>query len=227
MAPTTDGASSKPCSTCGESKHSTDYYKDTRKKDGLYPSCKSCHNSRTATWSLNNRDRVNERSRERYADDPERFRKALRDSREARRDEYRAWARGNYREDPERHRARHRKWYRENVEHARAYSRAYGAAHPETLRENNDRRRARKIAASIVPFTMRELYRQWDEDGMYGCVYCPGPFEHIDHVVPLSRGGEHGIENLVPSCADCNLSKNDADPWEWLHRQFGSQPEGA
>ena len=30
---------------------------------------------------------------------------------------------------------------------------------------------------------------------------------HVDHLHPLSRGGSHNFENLVPSCRRCNLKK--------------------
>jgi 5-methylcytosine-specific restriction endonuclease McrA len=36
---------------------------------------------------------------------------------------------------------------------------------------------------------------------------CGGRFEHIDHIIPLSRGGRHSIGNLAPACAACNLKK--------------------
>ncbi len=39
------------------------------------------------------------------------------------------------------------------------------------------------------------------------CVYCRGPAETIDHVVPRSRGGRHVWENVVAACADCNHTK--------------------
>ena len=35
---------------------------------------------------------------------------------------------------------------------------------------------------------------------------------HIDHYIPLSKGGTHTISNLVISCATCNLIKKDKDP---------------
>lgn len=31
----------------------------------------------------------------------------------------------------------------------------------------------------------------------------------MDHVIPLSRGGDHSIDNIVPSCFSCNASKGN------------------
>jgi 5-methylcytosine-specific restriction endonuclease McrA len=39
------------------------------------------------------------------------------------------------------------------------------------------------------------------------CSYCGAPCEHIDHIVPLSRGGSGEWDNLTASCAACNMSK--------------------
>lgn len=39
----------------------------------------------------------------------------------------------------------------------------------------------------------------------------------IDHMIPLSRGGEHKPDNLVAACSFCNNSKNDrlVEEWTW------------
>jgi 5-methylcytosine-specific restriction endonuclease McrA len=39
---------------------------------------------------------------------------------------------------------------------------------------------------------------------------------HVDHVIPLSRGGTYEIDNLVPSCFRCNKEKGDKTPEEWM-----------
>ena len=48
------------------------------------------------------------------------------------------------------------------------------------------------------------------------CVYC-GSDKNItmDHVMPLVRGGEHSIKNVVPACKPCNSKKNDRLPDVW------------
>jgi 5-methylcytosine-specific restriction endonuclease McrA len=39
-----------------------------------------------------------------------------------------------------------------------------------------------------------------------------------DHVYPLSRGGSHGIGNVLPVCRPCNLSKGAKFLIEWKGR---------
>jgi 5-methylcytosine-specific restriction endonuclease McrA len=48
------------------------------------------------------------------------------------------------------------------------------------------------------------------------CVYCgaSGGRLTLDHVVPKSRGGESVWENVVTSCAPCNLRKGNRLPHE-------------
>src|SRR4051812_32807449 len=48
------------------------------------------------------------------------------------------------------------------------------------------------------------------------CVYCGTTNGRLtlDHVIPRSRGGESSWENVVTSCAPCNLRKADRLPHE-------------
>jgi len=40
---------------------------------------------------------------------------------------------------------------------------------------------------------------------------------HIDHYVPLSKGGQHTKNNIVISCPTCNLRKNAKDPIDFAN----------
>ena len=49
----------------------------------------------------------------------------------------------------------------------------------------------------------------------FTCQYCgksaPDVVLHIDHIVPVSKGGTNDIINLVTSCAECNLGKSNIE----------------
>ena len=52
------------------------------------------------------------------------------------------------------------------------------------------------------------------------CAYCCDVLveHHIDHIVPLSRGGLHADTNLQLLCPSCNLSKSAALTEDWAVR---------
>jgi len=52
-----------------------------------------------------------------------------------------------------------------------------------------------------------------ERDG-FRCQYCgrtpgQGATLQIDHISPKSKGGQDTIQNLITSCAECNLGKRD------------------
>lgn len=48
------------------------------------------------------------------------------------------------------------------------------------------------------------------------CCYCGEPMTDLDHIDPISKGGDGGWENLTASCRSCNASKNDKPLLAWL-----------
>ena len=50
--------------------------------------------------------------------------------------------------------------------------------------------------------------------------YCVGWMLEKDHVIPISRGGSDGIDNVVVACYPCNRGKSDMTVEEW--REIGS-----
>lgn len=53
----------------------------------------------------------------------------------------------------------------------------------------------------------RRLRRQVLEDAGWACGYCGAPANTVDHIVPLSRGGSRGIDNLRAACSSCNYRR--------------------
>lgn len=61
----------------------------------------------------------------------------------------------------------------------------------------------------------------WVSDQPKNCFWCGdvGLTDwHLDHFIPMSKGGPHCIDNLVIACPDCNLKKSDADPLAFASR---------
>lgn len=40
--------------------------------------------------------------------------------------------------------------------------------------------------------------------------------KHLDHIIPLSKGGKHSVSNAMILCSDCNLKKSNKDLSDWL-----------
>lgn len=104
------------------------------------------------------------------------------------------------------------KHYREmNKELVLARQQSWRQRNPEAFKQYNNLRRARKLANKTHKITKKEIAKLLARP----CVYCGAKSEHIDHILPLSRGGSHSIGNLVGACAQCNLSKSDKTVMEW------------
>lgn len=130
-------------------------------------------------------------------------------------------------------------WKAENLDSvrrdARMRQRAFREAHPELAVE----RARRWLAANQVKqrlYAQARRFRKVNNPGSVGvserdwlrmvaiydgcCAYCGvcDPNVHMDHVIPLVRGGRHAIGNVVPACSGCNLSKNARLLADWRYR---------
>lgn len=59
------------------------------------------------------------------------------------------------------------------------------------------------------------LLREWAETLRYyhwRCAYCDGPFESLDHFLPVSQGGATWVGNVVPACLSCQMAKGSQIP---------------
>lgn len=100
---------------------------------------------------------------------------------------------------------------------ARATAKAWRDANKGRLKDAYDRRRARLLNARIQHFTLEQLRMRLLAQG-HVCVYCGGPFEHVDHVKALANGGPHCLANLRPACRKCNLSKKAQSALTWIRK---------
>jgi 5-methylcytosine-specific restriction endonuclease McrA len=129
---------------------------------------------------------------------------------ERRRELKRISAAANY----ENGRARFLRWRAANVERYRETQRQWRLANHVRVLEYLRRYRCNASRAGGV-VTAKQIN---DRVKFFGgvCSYCGGPYEHLDHAIPLSRGGTNWPANLRPACQHCNLSKGAKSAMEFI-----------
>src|ERR1700722_12619537 len=93
----------------------------------------------------------------------------------------------------------------------RNYVRNYNAINSDRALERTQLRNGTTLTQSE-----RRSYglRIANRDGGYFCFYCKDPLTsdfHIDHKIPIAKGGYHSLDNMVLPCIPCNQEKHAKD----------------
>lgn len=183
--------SEKVCRICGIAKDRLEFYSRAGSKDGLRGECMSCTKDRVmnSPSKLAQKAAAAERRAARVPFDPVAYKAA--------------W----YQQNRDRMLVLSTEWRAENQEKMRLYRRKWQKLNPDSGRRTSAAYLARKLGTDVRLVTRRDLERLiYRHRGL--CAYCQlKPWKHIDHVIPLARGGRHAIGNLLPACQDCNQSK--------------------
>jgi len=190
---------SKRCPRCTATKASTEFHRRSRSKDGLAPWCRAC---------------VSDYDRARYNANPE-----------AAVERARLWQEANRQSKA----AISRRWAAEHPEIARNAVRRWNAANPDRVRkikrDAQQRRRARQEGARREEWTTSEIL---ERDGWQCQIpICRCPVDRsidpaaeyawrgtVDHIVPISRGGDDTPANLRAAHQTCNSAKR-----AWLDQE--------
>jgi 5-methylcytosine-specific restriction endonuclease McrA len=128
--------------------------------------------------------------------------------------------REKYSVNPEKEINNTRQWRIDNPIYGMVYQKKYRQLNPESKRSSERRRRAKRFENGF------EIYKESSVLDLYGpnCHICLSPIDlfaprqpglngwemglHIDHVIPLSKGGPDTIENVRPAHGVCNVKKH-------------------
>jgi 5-methylcytosine-specific restriction endonuclease McrA len=182
----------KVCTECKSLKALTDFYSDRSRPDGLMYRCKDCLTKYRAT----NKDRIkvnNRTYRQRHAE------------------QVREWDRAKHLANRDANNARSRAYYQANMQAVKDANRAWLLANRSKVREFQRqaqlRRRARRNGLPVFEISKKDMRRLLGSPcAVEGCMNTD---IQIDHVIPIARGGGHGIGNLQSLCKSHNSSKRD------------------
>ncbi len=200
----------KACSKCGETLPFTIgyFYAEPRNNSGLTGKCRECFKDQSRRWLEDNHEYASDRTR-RYRETNRAYVLALeKASRERHREAKVQRDRAYYQNNREALQQKMRDYYYANHEERLRKQREWGARNVKKVSEYSARKRARMrlvVVGEVCYATLLEAH------GMV-CHICGGEIRtkaelHMDHVVPLIRGGEHSMENIRPSHGLCNMRK--------------------
>lgn len=211
-----------PHKTCPQCNRSLPYTKEyfrvcKREKHGLTHACRECLKVRDAKYLDKTRDKNKQRSRDRYYGKPELRKKYHDDNLEKILQGKRDYRKAN----PDKVKKHKRDSQRRNRDSANIRNKRNRERHPDIMRMRS-RVGAMKRRVKVGDFTRAELMDLYHEQNER-CAYCgisiywhiPHDI-HVDHIVPVTKGGTNELENLALTCADCNLSKHDLLLADWL-----------
>mgnify|MGYP003651778010 CR=1 FL=1 len=182
--------------------------KCNNKRDGShYSYCKTCNAKRSAEYKQNNKEKIKESKKEYRQNNKEQIKES---------------DKKHYQNNKEKINKQQKEYKQKNKEKINKRDREYKQNNPHKVREASRRRRALKKGNTHKPYTEDQVLKLYGKD----CHICKKPINlsanrsagapgwqqglHIDHVVPLSKGGADTIDNVKPAHGLCNLQKNDS-----------------
>lgn len=180
----------KKCTVCKEVKPMSEFYKDSRCRDGCYTKCKKCHAAAVKKWQANNIAKFKELNKN--------------------------WKRAHKKQRAE----KSREWAMAHPELSHERGKRSREKYPETSRNwrKNNLDKIRNYAqirrARIIGNGGNLTVEEWNAIlDFYGhkCLCCGRDDVKLtmDHVIPIFHGGTHTADNVQPLCGSCNSRKKD------------------
>lgn len=190
----------KACTRCKKIFDLDMFCRDKSRADGLHRWCRGCLAKRHKKYYRKNAKVIIARTRNYTKEHWDRFTELRR----SRLEHHRLLSRKSYARNSERHLMRARERRKEAPLQHRQYM----------------LRRSKRIMQAGGKFTRADVQRQYEvQHG--NCFYCGIPVDrrfHVDHYIPLAKGGSNGPDNIVIACPKCNLRKSVLMPEEFMKR---------
>ncbi|MEU2002008.1 HNH endonuclease signature motif containing protein [Rhodococcus sp. NPDC019627] len=203
----------KTCNRCKQEKPFEEFGKLTHAPDGLQYTCRGCRRSRQRAYYAANREAFAAKGKVRYQENKEKILAVNKVWRDANPDKCREYSRRHYEENKDSILDYQRRWADANRDKRRLYVKRYDEKHRAQHRAYMAVRNGQITHSRVAKISPERIASRMTYFGNK-CWMCGGPFEHVDHVKPISKGGPHMLSNIRPACAPCNIKKGAKWPYE-------------
>lgn len=210
----------KICTKCKTEKLITEFNNRSRNKDGKSNDCKECVNKERIEYRKINNERIKEIKRLSYYKNREDINNRRKLDYQENKDKYNKISREYHQNNKEKVLKQKQEYYLKNKERIQEYSKKYRKTFncKMSFKNTAHKRRLKIKCGDVTTEQLKQLYKN-----STNCYWCNKELikndTHLDHFMPLSKGGKHTISNLVLSCSKCNLKKGAKDPLEFLLEQ--------
>lgn len=207
----------KTCRKCLRELPLSAYHKNKEGRFGVRPECRDCAQTRRRKYYLKNQNALRQYSNEYYSQNSEKVKEYQKQYTKENEQKIKSRAADWRHKNREILLMKKREYYLENKEQRLEYFRKYCQENPEYVQLCSARRRARKRNAK-GSFTKDQWFEKC-EFFNWQCYLCKKSLTvesaHIEHRIPLSRGGTNWIANIAPACETCNLRKSNKTEKEY------------
>lgn len=207
---------SKRCSKCGEVKPISEFHIRDRNKGSYVSRCKDCKKHYRKQYYEDNREKENKNSKRYNKEHSEEISTQKKQWYQEHKEDIRAYNKNYYKNNRDNELKRSKERRKNYPEYLAKYQREYRQTLKGKLAHGNFEH-YRRIKKNTTPKKHHITEIQWQkilENQDNKCIMCGVGFTDeniptIDHIMPLSKGGEHTSANIQALCKSCNSSKKD------------------
>ena len=225
----------KICTCCNTEKNLTEFHKKKAIKDGHSTICKKCKSEKDKKYREENKTKIYQskkeyreknidiiriKKKEYNNNNKEKISKRDKEYREKNKEKIRENKKLYYEANKEYVLSKNKEYQKRNRVRLNKYLLEYSKTKIGSVSKLNTRHKRRTVIkdGDVTTQQLKELYST-----VKNCYWCNIKLTknntHLDHFVPLSKGGLHTIDNLVLSCSCCNLKKSNKDPYEFAQER--------
>jgi hypothetical protein len=206
----------KQCSKCKEIKSIEDFDKTIKGGDKLHCWCKKCLSEYKKEYCKKNAARLKEHKSQYYKNNSDYFKKYrqeyYKNNAEKLRERTTIWRQNN----PEKSKESSKIWRENNQEQAATNIKIWRENNPQRIKAHRKKRKALQKGATVETIDLIQVYESLN----WVCGICgkkinkklnyPHPKSaSLDHIIPLTKGGNHILNNVQPAHLICNKSKGN------------------